>query len=218
MRRLVLIGLALISGCASLPHAPSPAASPAHPESATFAMNGRISVSYDGERRSAGLHWTHLERSDEILLMTPLGQTAARVYRDDKIATLDEGSKHYQDSDAESLMQQVLGWNLPLVTLHQWVLGLPAAGFPAQIERDAHGRIAVLRQDGWEVHYLRYAGSDQQPDCAQTSKDVLSPQTPPQTTDCANTAEAGKLPTRLRLDRDDMQVQLLIDEWVWNPR
>jgi outer membrane lipoprotein LolB len=206
-----------MSGCAILSPAPSTAARPAHPESATFAMNGRISIDHDGERHSVGLHWTHLERSDEILLMTPLGQTAARVYRDDKIATLDEGGKHYRDNDVESLMQQVLGWHLPLITLHQWVLGLPAADSPAQIEHDANGRIAVLRQDGWEVHYLRYAGSDQ-PDCTQTSKAVSSAETPPQTAGCANTPEAGNLPTRLRLDHDGMQVLLLIDEWAWNPQ
>ena len=75
------------------------------------------------ERHSAGMHWTHRVQSDEILLLTPLGQTAARVYRDDRIATLDDGDKHYQDADAESLMQQVLGWHLPLAGLHQWVLG-----------------------------------------------------------------------------------------------
>ena len=189
MRWLVFLGLAMLSGCALLPPAPMPVARPAQPESAPFAMNGRISINHQGERHSAGLHWTHQVRSDEILLLTPLGQTAARVYRDDSNATLDDGDKHYQDVDAESLMQQVLGWHLPLVGLHQWVLGLPAADTQAQIERDTNGRITVLRQDGWEVRYLRYA--DTRP---------------------------GSLPTRMQLSHEDMQVQLLIDEWEWNPQ
>ena len=189
MRWLAFLGLTLLSGCALLSPAPTSGARPAHPESAPFAMNGRISIDHNGERHSAGLHWTHSAQSDEILLLTPLGQTAARVYRDDRIATLDEGGKHYQDADAESLMQQVLGWHLPLVSLHQWVLGLSAADTPAQIERDDHGQISVLHQDGWEVHYLHYA--DTKPD---------------------------SLPTRLRLNHEDMQVQLLIDEWQWNPQ
>jgi outer membrane lipoprotein LolB len=189
MRWLVIMGLTLLSGCASLPHAPTSAERPAHPESAPFALNGRISIDHHGEKHSAGFHWTHSEQSDEILLLTPLGQTAARIYRDDGIATLDDGSKHYQDIDAASLMQQVLGWQLPLFSLHQWVLGLPAADAPAQIERDPNGRISLLRQDGWDVQYLSY--TDSKPD---------------------------GLPKRLRLSHDDMQVELLIDEWEWNPQ
>ncbi len=189
MRWLVIMGLTLLSGCVSIPHAPTSAERPAHPESAPFAMNGRILIEYDGKRNSAGLHWTHRQQSDEILLLTPLGQTAARVYRDDGIATLDDGTKHYRDIDAASLMQQVLGWHLPLVGLHQWVLGLPDADAPAQIERNPDGRISLLRQDGWDVHYLSY--TDTKP---------------------------GSLPKRLRLKHDDMQVELLIDEWEWNPQ
>jgi len=172
----------LLSGCASLP--PAPAVRPAQPESASFALNGRISVSHQGARHSAGLRWTHTAQSDEVLLLAPLGQTAARVYRDAQNATLDDGDKHYQAGDAETLMQQALGWYLPLGGLHHWVLGMPTSGSSAQIERDDNGQIAALHQDGWEVRYLRYAGT--RPD---------------------------SLPTRLQLSRDGLQMQLLIDEW-----
>ncbi|MDP1635880.1 MAG: lipoprotein insertase outer membrane protein LolB, partial [Gallionellaceae bacterium] len=58
---------------------------------------------------------------------------------------------------------------------------------PAQIKRDDNGRIVMLHQDGWEVSYLRHAD-----------------------------ASPNSLPTRLQLNRDDLQVQLLIDEWDWN--
>jgi len=52
------------------------------------------------------------------------------------------------------------------------VLGLAETG-AAQIERNGNGQITVLRQDGWEIRYLRYA--DTSPD---------------------------SLPTRLQLNRD----------------
>ena len=185
MRWLVLLVLTLLGSCAS---SSTPVVRPAYPESAPFAMNGRISVEYDGKRNSAGLHWTHRQQSDEILLLTPLGQTAARVYRDDGHATLDQGGKHYQNVDTESLMQQVLGWHFPVNGLHHWVLGMVDPDSPAQIERDANGRISVLRQDGWELRYLRYA--DSKPD---------------------------SLPARLQLNHEDLHILLLIDEWDWNP-
>ena len=194
MRWLGIFWLILSSGCALLPTAPKSVAHPAQIDSAQidsapFALNGRISIDNHGEKHSAGLHWKHQLSSDEILLLTPLGQTVARVYRDDSHATLDDGKKHYQDVDAESLMQQVLGWHLPLAYLHQWVLGLPAADTPAQTERDDDGRITVLSQDGWKVRYLRYA--DVSPD---------------------------SMPTRIQLNHEDLQMQLLIDEWEWNPQ
>jgi outer membrane lipoprotein LolB len=185
MRCLFFLGLFLLSGCAQLPPAPAPEARPAHPESASFAMNGRISVNNYGERHSAGLHWTHRGQSDEVLLLTPLGQTAVRVYRNNINATLDDGDKHYQADNADALMEKVLGWHLPLRGLHQWVLGLADTGSPVQIKRDSKDRISELLQNDWEVRYLRYA-----PD---------------------------GLPTRLQLSHEHLKVQLLIDEWQWNP-
>ena len=184
IRWLLFPVIALLAGCALLQPAPAPAARPAQAESAPFALNGRIAVKHNGSRHSAGLRWTHTALSDEILLLAPLGQTAARVYRDAQHATLDDGDKHYRADDAETLMQQALGWYLPVRGLHHWVLGLAETGSPAQIERNAHGQIAVLRQYGWEVHYQRYP--DNKPD---------------------------SLPTRLQLSREELQVQLLIDEW-----
>lgn len=174
----------MLGGCTLLPPAPAPAIRPAQPEAAPFALNGRIAVKYNGSSHSAGIRWTHTAQSDELLLLAPLGQTAARVYRDAQSATLDDGDKHYEASDAEALMRQMLGWYLPLGGLHRWVLGLAEAGSPAQIERDGKGRISVLRQNGWEIRYLRYAAAMQ-----------------------------DSLPARLQLSRDNLQMQLLIDEW-----
>ena len=206
--RLVLFGLVMLGGCALPPSRPASLARPANAESSAFALNGRVSIRHLEQRHSAGLHWKHQAQSDEILLLTPLGQTAARVYRDDGHATLDEGGRHYQDVDAESLMQQVLGWHLPLEGLHYWVLGKADPGVPAQIERAGNGQISVLRQDGWEVRFLHYAESkaDDTMRCAQPAG-------------CAdNVTEADSLPTRLQLSHEDMQVQLLIDEWDWDPQ
>jgi len=188
--RLVPIFLAaLLSGCALLPNKPEPVALPAQPASASFALNGRISIDHQGKHHSAGLRWTHRAYSDEILLFAPLGQTVARVYRDAQKATLDDGDGHHQAGNAESLMDQVLGWYFPMSDLHQWVLGLPDSDGAAQIERDESGRISVLLQSGWEVRYLRYADN--------------SPES---------------LPSRLQLTHEDLQMRLLIDEWEWNPK
>ena len=186
IRYLWFFMFVLLSGCATQPVAPS--LRPDSSDTATFAMNGRISVKHNGSRDSAGLRWVHSAHSDEMLLLNPLGQTAVRVYRTEGKATLDDGDRHYQDTDVESLMAQVLGWSLQLNALHHWVMGMAADG-PALIERDALGRLAVLRQDGWEVRYLSYADE-----------------------------RADSLPKRLELSHEGLLVLLLIDEWEWNPK
>lgn len=188
-RLLALIGVIFLCGCASLHPQPVPVASPEQLESSPFALNGRISINYQGTRNSAGLHWNHQVQSDEVLLLAPLGQTVASIASDAQHATLDQGEQHYQAGDVETLMTQVLGWHLPLRGLHHWVLGLPASDSPAQIERDEYGQISVLHQAGWEVRYLGYA--DTTPD---------------------------SLPTRMQLSHGDLQVKLFIDEWDWSTK
>ena len=181
----LLMAIALfLAGCATAPPTPQPVARPAQAEHAPFALTGRVAVKYDGERSSAGVRWTHRAGEDEILLLAPLGQTMARIRRDAQGAVLDTPDKHYLAEDTEVLMQQVLGWHLPLSGLRRWVLGLPDGDGAAQIERDDIGRISVLHQSGWEVRYLRYA--DTSPD---------------------------SLPLRLTLQREGLEIQLLIDEW-----
>ena len=183
--RLVLSATVLIlAGCATTPPAPQPLARPAQIEHASFALNGRIAVNHDGKRSSSNVRWTHHPMDDEILLLAPLGQTMARIRRDEQGVVLDTSDKHYTAEDTEELTQRVLGWHLPLDGLQYWVLALPAPGSEAGIERDANGQVSVMHQDGWEIRYTRYAA--QAPD---------------------------SLPLRMSLQREGMELQLLVDEW-----
>lgn len=178
----------LLAGCASVPPAPPPVR-PAQAEISSFALTGRIAVRYDGKRSSAGVHWKHETASDEILLLAPLGQTVARVTRSmpfpqQQLYTLDAEGRHYMAGDSESLTEQVLGWRLPMSGLSYWVLGLPMPGEAFSSERADNGQLSLLRQDGWTIRYTRYA---------------------------AETADS--LPLRIALQRDNLKIKLLIDEW-----
>ncbi|MDO8988308.1 MAG: lipoprotein insertase outer membrane protein LolB [Sideroxyarcus sp.] len=180
MYRFLLPLLVLISGCASVPHTVQ---RPAQAD-APFAFNGRVAVKQGEQRDNAGVRWVHSAAQDEILLLAPLGQTVARIRRDDGEVTLESSGKHYAAQDMETLMQEVLGWQLPLSGLRHWVTALPAPEGEFSIERDANGQVSLLRQQGWEIAYSRYAA-----------------------------ATADALPLKLKLSRDGMEVLLLIDEW-----
>lgn len=179
MRRLLPL-LLLLTGCATEPvvmHQPTQL-------DIAFAFNGRVSVKQGSQRDSAGVRWVHQDDDDEILLLAPLGKTVARIRRDANRATLEASGKGYIAQDMESLMQQALGWHLPLNGLRYWVTALPAPDGKSTVERNAHGQLRKLRQQGWEISYSRYAET---------------------------TAEA--LPMRLSLKREGMEVQVVIDEW-----
>lgn len=173
----------LLAGCASAPPAGS-SLRPAGAENAPFVLNGRIAVRHDGERTSANVRWTHRQADDDILLLAPFGQTVAHIYRNAQGVTLDTSDKHYTAQDAGELTEKALGWHLPLSGLRYWVLGLPEPGVQFDAEHEPNGQVGVLHQDGWEIRYAHYA---------QDTPDSL--------------------PQRISLQREDMQLQLLIDEW-----
>jgi outer membrane lipoprotein LolB len=180
MRLPILLLIALVAGCTTAPVAvqrPPQADAP-------FAFNGRVAFKQGEKRDNAGVRWVHSAREDEILLLAPLGQTVARIHRDAQEATLEASGKHYTAQDMESLMQEVLGWQLPLSGLRYWVTALPAPEGELRVERDANGQVSMMYQQGWEIAYSRYAA-----------------------------ATPDALPLRLKLQHDGMEVLLVIDEW-----
>lgn len=184
MRWFFLLCAMLLAGCASVPPAHQSVVRPERAGQIPFALTGRIAIKHDGQRSSATVRWAHQAAEDEILLMAPLGQTVARIRRDAQGVVLDASGKHYIAQDTEELTQQVLGWHLPLAGLRYWVLALPATGSEAGIEHDVNGQVSVMHQDGWEIRYTRYA-----------------------------TPASDSLPLRMTLQREGMELQLLIDEW-----
>lgn len=151
----------------------------------TFVLNGRVAVKQDEKRFSGGVRWTHEQANDEILFITPLGQTTGRIQSSPADVSLTTSETQYHARDIESLTQQALGWSLPLSGLQSWVLGQPSSHALFSAQRDELGRLSVLKQDGWQIHYTRYAS------------------------DATNS-----LPSRLLLQRNDLEIQLLIDEWL----
>ncbi len=164
--------------------APAPSARPAQAEAAGFTLGGRIAVKHDGERTSANVHWTHSAERDEILLLAPLGRTVARIERTAGGVTLDTPGRHYAAQSEGELMQHVLGWHLPLAGLQYWIMALPVPGEPADIQRGEHGEVSLMRQEGWTMRYTRYAAQ-----------------------------RADALPLRVLLEREGLEIQVLVDTW-----
>ncbi|CAG9178541.1 Outer-membrane lipoprotein LolB [Cupriavidus laharis] len=170
-RRLALLCLGaplLLAACASV--APSRGFDAG--ETATSRhYTGRFSANYVRYGRDEGVQgsfrWEEQGRNVRLDLLSPLGQTLAVVTATPSGATLDLPNKPPRNApEVDSLLEEALGFALPVAGMRDWLHGRPAAGRPASATRDAQGRLATLAQDGWSVRYVAWQDT---PSATQTA-------------------------------------------------
>ena len=139
-------------------------------------INGKIGIRSEKESGSAVLFWLQRQDYFDIRLSGPLGQGAVSL----EIAN--RGT--FQATSAEELMQQQLGWSLPVEHLLWWVRGLPAPYSKSKLQLDSNSLLAKLEQDQWQVEYLSY-----------------------------RTENNLQLPERIKLSGAGLNITLVIKEW-----
>ena len=156
-------------------------------------LSGKIGLRAPQLAESAYVNWRQCSDSFSVRISGPLGQTVARIDgRDDRLTLQFEGRAPMVTSEPELLMQEQLGWSLPIRALRYWVRAEAAAGGDAEFS-GAQLQPSTLRQQGWQVDYLAYHQNG-----------------------------ATILPAKLRLNRNDLagggrdnlQATLLINEWL----
>ncbi|MGA9164684.1 MAG: lipoprotein insertase outer membrane protein LolB [Thiobacillus sp.] len=172
----------VLGGCASTPSAP--AVQNGNALSTNWTLQGRIGIQTDEQSLSGNIRWQHRADTDELLLTSPLGQGVARIERNAEGVTLEVPNQPARRApDAESLTRDILGYALPVSGLTWWVQARPAPGRAFEATRDADGRLAQIRQDGWVIDYLQYA------------------------------ADAPARPRKLVVAREGLEIRLVTDSW-----
>ncbi|AOK01274.1 lipoprotein insertase outer membrane protein LolB [Burkholderia vietnamiensis] len=165
-RALAAAGAALaLAGCASTPPAANAPSDAVLQTAATHAYHGRFAVQYNdrlGRQQNVYGNFDWQEHGDDVSLelRSPLGQTLAVVKSTPQAASLELPNRQPQyATDVGELMQNTLGFALPLAGLRYWLLPTPAPTTPAQTQRDPAdaARVTQIRQDGWTIDYLAYA-------------------------------------------------------------
>lgn len=154
---LVAIGLAACSHWPGFTSPPPPflLTQPAPPPA--FRLDGRISVKAGEESFSGGMVWQRNDSSEELLLRTPLGQGVAEISGGPAGMELkDAEGRRYHAPDADALVRQALGMELPLRGMASWVLGRPRPQVEYRASADADGHLGELEQDGWQISFSRY--------------------------------------------------------------
>jgi outer membrane lipoprotein LolB len=191
-RGAALLLLVALAGCRSLPPAPASGASSwdvrkAQLQAQThFGFKGRVAVAAAGEGFNADIRWAQDNQHSQVSLEGPLGVGGAQISADGNELTLvTSRGEHIASDAAHAALAQRLGFDPPLASLRYWVLGVPDPSQPASEELDtATQRLSALTQLGWHVGYAGYV-----------------------------TAAGEALPARLTLQRDDVRVRLLVDDW-----
>jgi outer membrane lipoprotein LolB len=156
-----------LAGCASVkPQGPSTSnAATSVTAQTSRAYHGRFAVQYNdqnGQQRNAYGNFTWQETGDTVTLqlLNPLGQTMAIVTSAPAAATLELPNRQPLTADnVSTLMQNALGFALPVEGLRYWLQPSPAPTSRAKTEKDPEqpSRLKEITQDGWTIDYVAYA-------------------------------------------------------------
>ncbi|MCQ4324761.1 lipoprotein localization factor LolB [Stutzerimonas stutzeri] len=148
-------------------------------------ISGKIGIRAPQDSGSGTLFWLQRQDYFDIRLSGPLGRGATRLTgRPDAVSLEVAGQGRFEATSPEALVEQQLGWRLPVSHLLWWVRGLPAPDSRSRLSLDGSSRLARLEQDGWQVDYLAYAEHD-----------------------------GFALPERIRLQGHDLQITLVVKDW-----
>ena len=143
-----------VAACAQLAPAPESTAVDRAALAAPFTAEGRLSARRGNDGIAGQFVWQHDASDDKIDLTTPLGQTIARLEGSPRGVRIETSNRRVDTAqDWDTLTSRAFGLTLPVGGLSAWLRGLPREGSRYAVERDAHERPALLRQDGWEVTY-----------------------------------------------------------------
>ena len=200
-RRLALFCLAAplwVAGCASV--APSRGFD-AGETARTEHYSGRFAANYTRYGRNEGVQgsfrWEEQGRNVRLDLVSPLGQTLAVVTSTPSGATLDLPNEPPRNApEVDALMEQALGFSLPVSGMRDWLHGRPAPGAPANATRDVRGRLDTLTQAGWTVRYV---------DWQEPPQDATVATARPRRIDMARDGGPSPLTVRLVIDPEARQ-------------
>lgn len=154
-----------------------------------FSLSGRMGVQTRQKGFSGKFQWTHAPGHDRLAFFTPLGsQVAEIVANSDHVTLTGSDRKTYTAQDIETLLEQTMGWSMPVSGLTDWALGRPTSEAYDNILWDDQGRLTHLQQQQWRIEYATYV---------QTS--------------------GNDLPGKIVLKSPQLDLKLIVDQWQIAP-
>lgn len=191
----LVVAIFLIASCGSLPEMTS--MQPAGWEAGVVQKNkiqqwdikGRLGIQTESDGGAFDVFWSQDWDKYTIRLIAPLGQGALIIEGDSKAVSVRNSNGLTQHADSpEVLIKESLGVDLPVISLREWLLGLPDKKLAVEsLSWNEKGQLHRLQQAGWTIEMLRY----------QSVEDTVLPHSF----------------VLQRDDRPDLIIRLLIRQW-----
>ncbi|MFM7658460.1 MAG: lipoprotein insertase outer membrane protein LolB [Burkholderiaceae bacterium] len=155
-RRAFLFALAWLGACSTT--LPLPAGTRQY--RSDLRLSGRLSVSYRAEGKPQSMQgkflWMQRDQQIDIELLTPLGQTMARIAIAPGRARIEQsGGEVREASSIEQLTEQTLGWPLPADGLRYWLQGFVRNSM-GQLTTITPEQSGSVRSEGWKLRYAAW--------------------------------------------------------------
>lgn len=149
-------------------------------------IKGAVSIRSAQGGNLGAFNWQQNSKASyKIQVAGPLNMGSVQIIgRSKQITLIKSDGKQASASSPENLMQQQLGWYLPISNLYYWVRGLAAPGIPAQKSFDGAGHLTQLAQEGWNIQLRQFRSINNY-----------------------------ELPTRLELYNPELKIKIVIHSW-----
>lgn len=124
-------------------------------------MRGRLAVTTDDGGFSGRFQWHQDAQSIALTVRAgPLGAGVLEVTGSPDEMIVRSRGETWTLGDPEVELSALLGWWVPVGSLHAWLLGLPDRAFAARTELGAGSALTQLEQRLWKLEYRSYQLAD----------------------------------------------------------
>ena len=150
-----------------------------------WTASGAFSVTTPKESGIANYVWQLTDQTHfKVDIASTLNVYQLAITREGSSSTLIKNQhQSLVANNPETLMQQSVGYSLPVSNLYYWMRGIAAPG-KYQAQYDQYGHITQLSQQGWTITFLNY-----------------------------NHVDTVDLPQLIQLKRKDLSVKLVVKKW-----
>ena len=154
-----------------------------------WTVKGRISINTPDDSFIGNLSWQRKPAAQRFRLYGSIGQTYAELTQDMKRAELKmSDGREFASRNINAMLEEHLGYPLPLDEMVHWIKGYSPAKDKAQITRDEDGLIELLSYRQWQIEYRSYQK-------AEAFSEIL-------------------MPSRLTITDGEVKIKLSLRDWA----